>query len=247
MIFPEWTTANLTLYIVLFIAALGAGPAIYFGQAVLGDDKLRSKGKIPARVGMTFLYSVPILALYLSARDYLPNTNPIQWTVLAVVTIHFVKRVSESLFVHRYSKPSGSLPTFLVASLYSTAAFVIGWLNRAPIPAVDVGFILGILFFVIGIAGNFYHHKLLADLRKNSFDYFIPKGGWFEYVVCPHYLFEIITWLGFAMLSRHLAVWLILLFVIGYLTARGLRTLEWYRQNFSSFPKDRKAILPFIL
>lgn len=246
MIFPDWTTNSIVLYAILFIAALSAGPVIYFGQA-LGENKLRSRGQIPARAGMAFLYSVPILALYLSARDYVPNANPIQWTVLAVVALHFVKRVSESLFVHRYSKPSGLLPTLLVASLYSTAAYVIGWMNRDPIPGVDVGFALGIVSFLVGVAGNFYHHKLLADLRKNSLDYFIPKGGWFGHIVCPHYLFEIITWLGFALLSRYLAVWLILLFVIGYLTARALRTLEWYRREFPTFPKDRKAILPFIL
>lgn len=97
------------------------------------------------------------------------------------------------------------------------------------------------------MSGNFYHHKLLADLRKNSLDYFIPKGGLFDYVVCPHYLFEILTWLGIALLSRHLAAWMTLLFIIFYLSARALRALRWYHSKFTGFPKDRKAILPFVL
>jgi very-long-chain enoyl-CoA reductase len=142
---------------------------------------------------------------------------------------------------------AGLLTTILIASFYSTAAYFIGWLNANPIPAVDIWFVLGIALFLFGIIANFYHHKLLADLRKNSLDYFIPKGGLFERVVCPHYLFEILTWLGIALLSRHLAAWLVLLFVINYLSARSIRTLKWYHDKFPEFPKDRKAILPFVL
>ena len=81
----------------------------------------------------------------------------------------------------------------------------------------------------------------------DSLDYFIPRGGLFKHVICPHYLFEIITWLGIALLSRHLAAWLILLFVFDYLSARAIRTLAWYRERFKDFPIERKAIFPFIL
>ena len=247
MLLPEWTTPNIIIYSFLSILALGVGPAEYFGQAMMFYSKFRTVSGIPPRLGMFVLYFAPIVALYFSARDYLPNASLIQWLVLASVFVHFAKRVLESLFLHRYSGPVGTFTTILIASFYSLAAYFIGWLNRSPIPAMDLWFLLGIVLFLVGIAGNFYHHKLLADLRKNSLDYFIPKGAWFEYVVCPHYLFEIITWTGIFLLSRHLAALLILLFIIGYLTARSIRTLKWYHDRFPGFPKDRKAILPFIL
>lgn len=247
MIFPEWTTANIIIYSALAILAIGVAPAEYFGQSMMFYSKFRSVSGIPSRLSMFILYSAPIVALYFSAREYLPNATMIQWIVLASVFIHFAKRVLESLFLHKYSGVAGLLTTILIASFYSTAAYFIGWLNANPIPAVDLWFVLGIVLFLLGVAANFYHHKLLADLRKNSLDYFIPKGGLFEFVVCPHYLFEIITWLGIALLSRHLAAWLILLFIIDYLSARSIRTLKWYHDKFSEFPKDRKAILPFVL
>jgi very-long-chain enoyl-CoA reductase len=155
--------------------------------------------------------------------------------------------VLESLFLHRYSGPIDPFTTLLIASFYSLAAGMIGFMNRMPLPAPDMWFYVGILFFIVGIAVNFHHHKLLADLRKNSLDYFIPKGGLFKYVVCPHYLFEMVTFLGIALLSRHLVAWIVLFFIIFYLTARAMRVLKWYHSKFKDFPKDRKAILPFVL
>ncbi|NWF64934.1 MAG: hypothetical protein HXY38_11580 [Chloroflexi bacterium] len=247
MIFPEWTTTDIILYAFLALMAIGVAPAEYFGQSMMYYSKFRSVGGIPTRISMFILYFTPILALLVSARGYLGSANLIQWIVFGSVFMHFAKRVLESLFLHKYSGNAGALTTLLIAIFYSSAAYLIGWLNQNPIAFVDVWFGLGIVFFLTGLSGNFYHHKLLADLRKNSLDYFIPKGGWFEYVVCPHYLFEIVTWLGVALLSRHLGAWLILLFVISYLSARSLRTLTWYHEKFKDFPKDRKAILPFIL
>lgn len=247
MILPEWTTTNIVIYSALAVLAIGVAPAEYFGQSMMFYSKFRSVSGIPSRISMFIVYFTPIVALYFSARNYLSNATMIQWIVLAAVFIHFAKRVLESMFLHKYSGVAGLLTTILVASFYSMAAYLIGWLNTDPIPAMDVWFALGFVVFLAGIAGNFLHHKLLADLRKNSLDYFIPKGGLFEFVVCPHYLFEILTWLGIALLSRHLAAWLILLFVIDYLSARGIRTLKWYHEKFSDFPKDRKAILPFVL
>jgi very-long-chain enoyl-CoA reductase len=247
MIFPEWTTGNLILYILLAVLATGVFPAEYYGQAMMFYGKFRAVGGIPSRLSMFVIYTTPIVALFFSAQSYLPDATLIQWIVVGAVFIHFLKRLLESMFLHKYSGLAGTLTTLLIASFYSLAAYLIGWLNQNPVPAMDVWFALGLLIFLAGLAGNFYHHKLLADLRQGTFDYFIPKKGWFEYTACPHYLFEIFIWLGIALLSRHLLSWLVLLFVISYLSARAIRTLDWYRKRFPDFPKDRKAILPFVL
>lgn len=247
MLIPEWTTPNLILYISLASMAFGVGPIEYFGQTMMQYSKFNSSGRIPTRVGMFILYFFPILALSFSAREYIFTAAPIQWIVFAAIFLHFFKRVLESLFLHRYSGAIHPLTMVLITSFYSTTAFLIGWLNQTPIPHADAGLWAGMGVYLAGMIGNFYHHKLLADLRKNSLEYHIPRGGLFEFVICPHYLFEIFIWLGIALLSRHLAALLILLFVVSYLTARSIRTLNWYHKNFKDFPKDRKAILPFVL
>ncbi|MEN9564751.1 MAG: hypothetical protein RIR73_2995 [Chloroflexota bacterium] len=247
MIFPEWTTLNIILYSFFLLLALGVGPAEYFGASMMNYSKFRTGKGIPGRVGMAILYFLPGLAITLVAWNYLPTASLVQWAVYLAVALHFAKRVFESLFIHKYAGKIDLFTTFMIAGFYSLAAGMIGWLNNNPLPAPDVWFYIGIGLYIIGMAGNFYHHKLLADLRKNSLDYFIPKGGLFEVVVCPHYLFEIIIWLGIALLSRHLLAWIVLLFIVLYLITRSWRALAWYREKFTNFPKDRKGILPFVM
>ena len=247
MILPAWTTGNIILYSFLAMTALSVGPLEYFGQAMMAYSKFRPSNGISTRTGMVILYFTPLAALVISALPYLSNPTVIQVLVFAAVFIHFAKRVLESLFLHKYSGPIGIFTTLMIASFYSLAAFMVGYLNREPIRTMDAWFYLGIVHFVIGIIGNFNQHKALADLRKDSLEYKIPRGGLFEYVVCPHYLFEIITWLGIFLLSRHLGALLVLAFIIAYLSARSLRTLAWYRERFNNFPADRKGIFPFVL
>lgn len=247
MIFPQWTTNTMILYAFLGSVVLVIGPLECYGHSMMAYSKFRPASGIPARVGMFILYFIPLLALILSALPYLAGATFIQWAVLAGVFVHFAKRTLEALFLHKYSGPIGLFTTLLITVFYSFAAFWIGTLNRLPLSSADAWFYFGIILFIIGILGNFIHHKILADLRTGTNEYTIPKGGLFDLVACPHYLFEIIIWLGITLLSRHLGTFLIFGFIIAYLTARSLRTLKWYREKFSNFPAGRKAILPFIL
>ncbi|MFN3490849.1 MAG: DUF1295 domain-containing protein [Anaerolineales bacterium] len=246
MIFPEWTTGNIILYGALAFLVIGVAPLELNGKAMMAYSKFRAARGIPARAGMFILYFMPIVALYFSAKDYISNATVIQWIVVLSVFIHFAKRVLETLFLHRYSGPIGLFTTLLIASFYSFASFLIGYLNRDPIASLDVWFYVGIVLLVVGMIGNFTHHKILADLRKNSLDYFIPKNGLFKYVVCPHYLFEIFTWTGIFLFSRHLGAALVLGFIVMYLSARSIRTLQWYKEKFADFPKNVKAMIPFV-
>lgn len=243
MIFPEWTNSNIIFYSVLFLLMLGTAPSIYFGENVFTHNK---RIGIPPRLGMFVLYFSPIVALYFSARDYLSSANLIQWVVLASVALHFSKRVLESLFLHKYSGQAGMMTTIAIAFFYSFASFSIGYLNRHPLHSLDFYFVLGFIFYLVGTLGNFIHHKILADLRKDSMEYFIPHGGLFKYVVCPHYLFEVFTWLGIFLFSRHLGALLVLGMIIAYLCARSLVTLKWYREKFSGFSKHVRAMIPFV-
>jgi very-long-chain enoyl-CoA reductase len=64
----------------------------------------------------------------------------------------------------------------------------------------------GIALFPVGIIGNVYHLYLLSKLRgKGENVYKIPKGGLFDYLICPHYLFEIIWFYGFSLISQTLS------------------------------------------
>jgi hypothetical protein len=84
--------------------------------------------------------------------------------------------------------------------------------------------------------------------KKDSSDdqYEIPRGGLFEYVVCPHYFSELIELIGLAIIFKHLVGYLIVLFSIISLAHRADNTLKWYSKNKSNFPKDKMRLIPFI-
>lgn len=51
--------------------------------------------------------------------------------------------------------------------------------------------------------GNWYFHMRLASLRKFPGDrvrYPLPAGGVFNYVYCPHYTCEALSWVTFNLL-----------------------------------------------
>jgi hypothetical protein len=113
------------------------------------------------------------------------------------------------LFIHRYSgnMPLATAATISSSYLLSTVnmIYALHLCRDLPDPAIGLPY-PGVLVFAVGIAGNLYHHYLLSRLRSGSSGgdkgHRIPRGGLFELVTCPHYLFEIIGLFGFAMISQ---------------------------------------------
>jgi very-long-chain enoyl-CoA reductase len=161
------------------------------------------------------------------------------------------------LFVHRYS---GSMPvdtavTIGTSYLLSTANMIYAQhLSRGlPDPPVDLLY-PGVAVFAVGIAGNFYHHYLLSKLRSGGGGggggdkgYKIPRGGLFQLVTCPHYLFEILGFFGFAMIAQTVYALAVATGTAAYLAGRSCATRRWYESKFDEFPARIKALVPFVL
>ena len=246
-ILPEPTPLNLFLYGAFALLAAGMGPFDYFGPMPMRYSKFRGKSGISSRAGMFFIYFIPLLAALAFSRSYLTQPSLLQAILLLAVLGHFAKRCLEVLFLHKYSGPMDIFTTLSITGFYALVAAGIVSLNAAPLTRPDSLFWLGTLLFASGEALNFWHHKLLADLRGAGSEYVLPRGGWFERVACPHYLFELLAWLGIALLSRHLFAYIAFAGMFGYLLARSLKTLSWYRAKFPDFPKERKALIPWLL
>lgn len=116
-----------------------------------------------------------------------------------------------------------------------------------PDPPIDLKY-TGIALFLLGISGNFYHHFLLSRLRTNSSEkqYKIPRGGLFDWVICPHYLFEIIGFLGISCISQTLYSFAFAFGSAFYLMGRSYATKTWYHSKFDDFPNSIKALIPFV-
>lgn len=154
------------------------------------------------------------------------------------------------LFIHQYSGNmilDSAIPITLSYFTGTVCMIYAQYLTQGvPGPKLDLK-VAGEVLFLVGIAGNFYHHYLLSKLReKGDKTYKIPKGGLFGLVICPHYLFEIIIFIGFCLISQTLYSFLFALGTLWYLMGRSYATRRWYLSKFENFPRQVKALIPYV-
>ncbi|KJH42063.1 3-oxo-5-alpha-steroid 4-dehydrogenase [Dictyocaulus viviparus] len=114
----------------------------------------------------------------------------------------------------------------------------------------------GIALFLICNREQHHISREIAALRRAPdgsgliFNYChgICYGGWFEYVSCPHFLFEMGIYISLWMvLSNAYVFQFLVIFVVVNQLFAGQITHRWYRRTFKAYPIDRKAVVPFIL
>ena len=132
-------------------------------------------------------------------------------------------------------------------------------------------FWVGLSLALVGLAGNIAHDEILLNIRRNTKKdqqskqngehYAIPYGLLFSYISFPNYLCEWIEWAGFALAASPLPSfasssafletinppWLFLLSEILLMSPRALKGHKWYKKTFKDYPKERKAVVPFLV
>jgi 3-oxo-5-alpha-steroid 4-dehydrogenase 1 len=111
---------------------------------------------------------------------------------------------------------------------------------------------IGIVIYLCGFTLNIHSDYILRNLRSKNPSpdeprYKIPYGGGFRFVTCPQYLGEILSFTGFAIMTWNLGAVFVLAMTIGNLVPRAIYTHRWFHKNFEDYPKERKAVIPFIL
>ena len=197
-------------------------------------SKFGTGGGVNSRAGLTLAYATPICVyIVLWIEGGAPQT-PYHLIVLAAFLFHFIRRILEILFVNSYSRPTLLCALVTIAFLYGGAATSCAFFQVHTLgqPTSNSIFMLGVLVFAVGELLNGYHHRLLARLRAPGVrTYGVPRGGLFGWVASPHYLGEILSFVGYAMMSDLLPVWGNALVVSGYLALRANTTLKWYQRE----------------
>lgn len=112
----------------------------------------------------------------------------------------------------------------------------------------DPRFLVGVTLFWLGFFANRRSDAIVLALRKpGESGYKIPRGFLFEYVSAPNYLAEIVEWAGFALATWSTAGAAFAFFTITNLAPRAISNHKWYLEKFSDYPKERKALIPFVL
>ncbi|KAJ4882721.1 3-oxo-5-alpha-steroid 4-dehydrogenase family protein [Raphanus sativus] len=207
-------------------------------------------GSFSSRTGMLLLYTPAFLAA--AASFFLVPSDDLRFLLLkSALALHFFKRIFEVMFIHKYSGEMAIESALTITSSYFSSTALLLYSQNFTLGLTEPAFDLkplGIVMFVVGIVGNLYHHVLLAKLRSEdgTKEYKIPKGGLFDTIICPHYLFEILVFWSFFMVSQTIYSFSFAMGTTFYLVGRSYATRSWYLSKFDDFPKHIKALIPFV-
>ena len=188
---------------------------------------------------------------FTGSSDY----NLVTLSFIILYMIHYINRVF--VFPLRIRTKGKAIPISIVLSaiifnICNTYFIAYYFGNLSPIYDINwfysPYFIVGFILFFTGAYINHNSDTILINLRKGSENgYKVPFGGLFKYVSCPNHLGEIIEWIGFAILTCSLPTFAFALWTISNLLPRAIQHHHWYNNYFADYPKDRKAILPYLL
>jgi 3-oxo-5-alpha-steroid 4-dehydrogenase 1 len=203
------------------------------------------------------LMELPTVAVFVPiffAGDHCAETVPL--ILLGFWLTHYLYRTFIFPFRIRSSNKHMVAVIVLLGAMFNTlnayinsrqlsqfGSYELSWL-------VDPRFALGVITFVTGLVINRRADRILLQLRDSTGkpgDYKIPYGSLYRYVSCPNYLGEIIQWTGFAILTWSLPGLAFALYTLANVGPRALANHAWYKKNFSDYPPERRALIPFLL
>lgn len=172
-------------------------------------------------------------------------------------SVHYLKRILETIFVHRFSH--GTMP---IRNLFKNCGYYWGFcvyvayhVNHplyTPPPAIFT--YLGLAGFILCEIGNLSIHLLLRNLRppgttvrKIPMPDSNPFTQLFNFVSCPNYTYEVGAWISFTLMTFCLPAGLFTLAGFYQMAVWALGKHRNYKKEFSNYPKGRKAIVPFLI
>ncbi len=182
------------------------------------------------------------------------KTTPM-WIFFALWWFHYLNR--SLIFPLRLQTQGKRVPLMIPLSAVffnSVNGFINGYYLGTladPYPEswlTDPRFVIGILMFLGGWWINVQSDEILLKLRKpGETGYKIPRGGMYRYISNPNYFGEMVEWTGFALMTWSLPALAFSLWTIANLAPRAWSNHRWYQRTFTDYPKERKALIPFVV
>lgn len=176
---------------------------------------------------------------------------------VACHTMHYAKRLLETVFVHRFSH--STMPIFNLfknCSYYWGFTAYLAYHINHPLftpPSLNQVYYCAAAFCVFEL-GNLSIHVALRNLRPaGSKERRIPQPTgnpftWlFSLVSCPNYTYEVASWLSFSGLTSCLPALLFCSAGFYQMALWALGKHRNYKKEFKDYPRGRKAIVPFLL
>lgn len=179
--------------------------------------------------------------------------NSVAWLGVICWNLHFLKRELETIFVHKFSRPTMPLTNlFKNCAYYWCFGAVIGYPLCSPsyAPPSDLQVTIGLVIFAICEIGNLICHLMLSNMRpaEGNTSRSIPRGFLFELVACPNYTFEVTSWIGFSIMTQIPFSYLFTIVGFVQMADWAMKKHKGYKKTFDGeYTKlRRKAIVPFL-
>lgn len=229
--------------------------SLFFVTAPYGRHARKGWGpEIGQRAGWVLMElpaSLLWLAIYLAGAHAL-DAAPL--ALLALWQLHYVNRTF--VFPFRIRADGKTTPISIVATaiVFNTLNAYVNarWVSElGSYPAswlLDARFVVGAALFLAGFAINQHADWVLMSLRKpGEKGYKVPRGGMYRWISCPNYFGEILEWTGWAIATWSLAGLAFALYTIANLAPRAIKHHQWYLEKFPDYPRERRALVPFLV
>ncbi len=171
------------------------------------------------------------------------------WPAL-LFSVHYVHRAF--VYPFRARAPGRQMPLLIMlfAVVFNT---VNGGANGWYVGLGMVGsegswqLVSGSFLFFAGMAMNIAADNHLIALRRSGSGYRIPEGGLFKRISCPNHAGEMLQWGGFALVCWNLPALAFWVWTVANLLPRSIAHHRWYQETFSDYPRERRALIPYVL
>ena len=246
-----------TVYLSVLVAAVVAGLALLFIQAPYGRYVRSGWGPtMSTRWAWIIMESPAVLAFLLFYVGGESASSTVSLVFLCMWLAHYVHRTFIYPLRMRGSESRrtpvlipGLALVFNIANAYlngswissAEAAYSLEWL-------ITPMFVIGSALFLLGFVINRWADAKLRALRPpGDSGYYVPHGGLYRWISCPNYFGEIIQWFGWAIATWSTAGLAFAVFTTANLAPRALSHHRWYREKFSEYPSERRALIPWVL
>jgi protein-S-isoprenylcysteine O-methyltransferase Ste14 len=195
--------------------------------------------------------SVVVFAAVFAAGD--PPHLAAPASLAALWLVHYVHRAF--VFPLRVARSAHRMPWTIVGSglcfnavnSYLNARWISHFGRYPPDWFADPRFGLGVALFVVGLLVNLHSDAVLLNLRApGDATYRVPRGGLFQWVSSPNYLGELLEWTGWALATWSVAGASFAVFTAANLVPRARNHHRWYRATFADYPRERRALVPYV-
>lgn len=242
------------LTLALIVVAVPTFLALLWTTAPYGRHMREGWGPtIPSRAGWVLMES-PAVLIFLAV--YFAGTHPFELVPLvlcAIWQLHYLHRTFIFPFRLRIGGKRMPISIPLLGFFFNTLNAYVNarWISElGSYPTswlTDPRFIIGVLVFFTGLAINLHADTVLIRLRKpGERGYKIPTGGMYRFITSPNYFGEIVEWFGWAILTWSLPGLAFAIYTTANLAPRALANHRWYKENFPDYPRERRALIPFV-